>query len=114
LPPDCAAVVVCLGDMPLVTGRMIDRLLDAYDPGEGRLIVLPTFHGKQGNPMLWDRRFFAEILELSGDQGARSLVGKYPEFVAEVEIGDDAVLRDFDTTESLATLPQRLRPAGVV
>ena len=58
VPPDCAAALVCLGDMPLVTGRMIDRLLAAYDPDEGRLIVLPVFHGKQGNPMLWDRRFF--------------------------------------------------------
>ncbi len=114
LPPDSAAVVVCLGDMPLVTGRMIDRLLEAYDPGEGRLIVLPTFRGKQGNPMLWDRRFFSEILQLSGDTGARSLVGKYAEFVAEVEMGDDAVLRDFDTPESLASLPQRLRPEGVL
>ena len=114
LPPDSAAVVVCLGDMPLVTGRMIDRLLEAYDPGEGRLIVLPTFRGKQGNPMLWDRRFFPEILQLSGDTGARSLVGKYAEFVAEVEMGDDAVLRDFDTPESLASLPQRLRPEGVL
>ena len=113
LPPDSAAAVVCLGDMPLVTGRMIDRLLEAYNPNEGRLIVLPTFRGKQGNPMLWDRRFFAEILEISGDSGARSLVGKYAEFVAEVEMGDDAVLRDFDTTESLATLPPRLRPVGV-
>ena len=113
LPPESAAAVVCLGDMPLVTGRMIDRLLEAYDPDEGRLIVLPTFHGKQGNPMLWDRRFFPEILQISGDTGARFLVGKYAEFVAEVEMADDAVLRDFDTTESLATLPQRLRPEGV-
>ena len=113
LPPDSAAAIVCLGDMPLVTGRMIDRLLEAYDPDEGRLIVLPTFHGKQGNPMLWDRRFFPEILQISGDTGARFLVGKYAEFVAEVEMADDAVLRDFDTTESLATLPQRLRPEGV-
>ena len=62
VPPECAAAIVCLGDMPLVTGRMIDRLLAAYDPDEGRLIVLPVFHGKQGNPMLWDRRFFPEIL----------------------------------------------------
>jgi molybdenum cofactor cytidylyltransferase len=113
LPPDSAAAIVCLGDMPLVTGRMIDRLLEAYNPAEGKLIVLPTFRGKQGNPMLWDRRFFAEILAISGDTGARFLVGKYAEFVAEVEMADDAVLRDFDTTESLATLPQRLRPVGV-
>jgi molybdenum cofactor cytidylyltransferase len=113
VPPECAAAVVCLGDMPLVTGRMIDRLLAAYDPDEGRLIVLPVFHGKQGNPMLWDRRFFPEILQIGGDSGARFLVGKHMESVAEVEMADDAVLRDFDTTESLASLPPRLRPEGV-
>ena len=113
VPPECSAALVCLGDMPLVTGRMIDRLLAAYDPDEGRQIVLPTFHGKQGNPMLWDRRFFPEILQISGDSGARFLVGKHMEVVAEVEMADDAVLRDFDTTEALATLPQRLRPENV-
>ena len=75
VPPECAAAVVCLGDMPLVTGRMIDRLLSMYDPEEGRLIVLPTFRGKQGNPMLWDRRFFPEILQISGDSG-RAVPGR--------------------------------------
>jgi molybdenum cofactor cytidylyltransferase len=113
VPTECAAVLVCLGDMPLVTGRMIDRLLSMYDPDEGRLIVLPTFRGKQGNPMLWDRRFFPEILQIAGDSGARFLVGKHAEVVCEVEMADDAVLRDFDTTESLATLPRGMRPVGV-
>lgn len=113
IPEECAAALVCLGDMPLVTGRMIDRLLSAYDPDEGRLIVLPTFRGKQGNPMLWDREFFSEILEISGDSGARFLLGQHLESVAEVEMADDAVLRDFDTTESLTTLPQRLRPETI-
>ena len=113
VPPECAAAVVCLGDMPLVTGRMIDRLLSMYDPEEGRLIVLPTFRGKQGNPMLWDKRFFPEILQITGDSGARFLVGKHAEFVCEVEMADDAVLRDFDTTDSLATLPPRMRPEGM-
>jgi molybdenum cofactor cytidylyltransferase len=113
IPAECSAALVCLGDMPLVTGRMIDRLLSAYDPDEGRLIVLPTFRGKQGNPMLWDRRFFPEILQISGDSGARFLLGKHIEVVAEVEMADDAVLRDFDTTDSLNTLPQRLRPEPI-
>ena len=113
VPPECAAALVCLGDMPLVTGRMIDRLLSMYDPDAGRLIVLPTFRGKQGNPMLWDRRFFPEILQISGDSGARFLVGKHAESVCEVEMADDAVLRDFDTTELLATLPKGMRPEGV-
>jgi molybdenum cofactor cytidylyltransferase len=110
VPPENAAAIVCLGDMPLVTGRMIDRLLAAYDPTEGRRIVLPTFRGKQGNPMLWDRSFFPEILGITGDSGARFLLAKHLESVAEVEMADDAVLRDFDTTESLGTLPARLRP----
>jgi molybdenum cofactor cytidylyltransferase len=113
VPEDCAAAVVCLGDMPLVTGRMIDRLLSNYDPEEGRKIVLPTFRGKQGNPMLWDRQFFREILQISGDSGARFLLSKHLEALAEVEMADDAVLRDFDTTDSLNTLPQRLRPEPI-
>jgi molybdenum cofactor cytidylyltransferase len=113
VPPECAAAIICLGDMPLVTGRMIDRLISLYDADEGRLIVLPTYRGKQGNPMLWDKRFFPEILQISGDSGARFLIGKHAEAVAEAEMADDAVLRDFDTTESLTTLPKGMRPVGV-
>ncbi len=114
VPPDCAAAIVCLGDMPLVTGRMIDRVISMYNPDAGRLIVQPTFRGKPGNPMLWDKRYFGEILKISGDSGARSLLVKYAEAVVGVEMADDAVLRDFDTAESLATLPPRMRPDNIV
>jgi molybdenum cofactor cytidylyltransferase len=99
--------------MPLVTGRINDRLLAAYSPDEKRLIVLPTFRGKQGNPMLWDKQFFPEILQISGDSGARFLLTRHTDALAEVEVAEDAVLRDFDTTEELATLPGRLRPPGI-
>jgi molybdenum cofactor cytidylyltransferase len=114
LPEEVAAAVICLGDMPLVTGRMLDRLIAAYDPDEGRSIVVPVYQGKSGNPVLWDRRYFAEILALSGDSGARGLLARHAEQVAEVVLDDDAVLRDFDTVDSLAQLPQRMRPADVV
>ena len=113
LPEDAPAAIVCLGDMPLVTGRMIDRLIDSFDPDEGRLIVAPTHDGQIGNPILWDRSFFSEILRLQGDSGARSLLKRHAEQVAEIAMDDDAVLRDFDTPDSLATLPQRMRPAIV-
>ncbi len=104
LPAEAAGVLVCLGDMPLVTGHILDRILAAYDPDEGRAIVLPVHQGRAGNPVLWDRSYFPEILSLSGDSGARGLLKRHAERVAEVEIGDDAVLRDFDTVESLAGL----------
>jgi molybdenum cofactor cytidylyltransferase len=113
LPESAAAAVVCLGDMPLVTGRVIDKLIEAYDPDEGRTIVVPVHEGRTGNPILWDRRYVPDILTLQGDAGARSLLKRYMENVAEVDVADDSVLRDFDTVESLATLPQRLRPAIV-
>ncbi len=111
LPPQTKAVLVCLGDMPLVTGRVLDQLIAAYDADEGRLIVVPVHRGKQGNPILWDSRFFAEMTAVTGDAGARFLLHRHMDHVTEIEIADDTVLRDFDTVESLATLPQRLRPA---
>jgi molybdenum cofactor cytidylyltransferase len=106
LPPEAEGVIICLGDMPLVTGAMIDRLLAAFDPEEGRSIVMPTFRGKQGNPMLWSREFLPEMMEITGDVGARHLAGKYAERVVEVEMSDDAVLRDFDTTDALKLSPE--------
>jgi molybdenum cofactor cytidylyltransferase len=106
LPPDVDAALVCLGDMPLVTAPMLDRLMAAFDPDEGREIVLPTFRGKQGNPMLWGRRFFAAMRQVTGDVGARHLAGEHGEAVHEVEMADDAVMRDFDTTEALAADPR--------
>jgi len=111
VPGTASAALVCLGDMPLVTGRMIGRLIDAYDPDEGRSVVVPTYRGKIGNPVLWDRRFFPDIARLVGDVGARPLLERHSEYVTQVELGDDAVLRDFDTVESLATLPAHIRPA---
>ena len=110
VPADAKAALVCLGDMPLVTGRMIDRVIEAHDVDEGRTIVAPTGNGKLGNPVLWDRRFFPEIAALSGDAGARQLLDRHAEAMATVELGE-AVLRDFDTVESLETLPAHLRPA---
>jgi molybdenum cofactor cytidylyltransferase len=106
VPPEAEGVLVCLGDMPLVGGEMLDRLIGAFDPEEGRAIVQPTFRGKQGNPMLWSREFLPEMLALAGDVGARHLAAKHAERLVEVEMADDAVLRDFDTTEALKGLPE--------
>jgi molybdenum cofactor cytidylyltransferase len=105
LPEEAEGVLICLGDMPLVTASQLDRLLAAFDPEEGRAIVMPTFRGKQGNPMLWSRAFLPEMMAISGDVGARHLIGKHGERVFEVEMADDAVLRDFDTAESLKGAP---------
>jgi len=105
LPAQIDGVMICLGDMPLVSGPMMDRLLAAFDPEEGRAIVQPTFRGKQGNPMLWAREFVPAMMGVTGDVGARHIAAMHADRLVEVEMPDDAVLRDFDTAESLKTAP---------
>lgn len=101
LPDDVDAVIVLLADMPAITPDVLRQLAAAYDPAAGRTIVVPTVNGKRGNPVLWDRRYLAELARLEGDTGARHLIGQYADAVAEVEIGDAARL-DLDTPEALS------------
>lgn len=104
LPTEIDGVIVCLGDMPRVSADVIDRLVAAFDPLEGRAICIPTHNGKRGNPMLFARRFFDEVREISGDLGARQLTGAYPELTCDVEMSGDGVLLDVDTPDALAKL----------
>ncbi len=62
--------------------------------------------------MLWDRGFFAEMMSVSGDTGARHLLGEYQEAVCEVAMPDDAVLRDIDSPADLDTFVARSRQPG--
>ncbi len=101
VPDDVDGAIVCLGDMPQVNAALIDRLAAAFDPERGALIVVPTVDGKRGNPVVWSRRFFHELATLEGDVGARHLIARYPEAVAEVPVTDNAVLVDVDTPDAL-------------
>jgi len=101
VPPDADGAIVTLGDMPQVSAKLIDRLIAAFDPERGALVVIPTIDGKRGNPVLWARRFFPDLLAVEGDIGARHLIAGYAEAVAEVAIEDAAALTDIDTPEAL-------------
>jgi len=108
LPNDADGVVVCLGDMPLVTTEMLNLLVRAFDPVEGRSICVPVFGRKRGNPILWSRAYLGEMAGLSGDMGARPLLEEHAEQVYEVVMEDDGVLFDVDTPERLQRLKERL------
>jgi molybdenum cofactor cytidylyltransferase len=111
VPEDADGAVVCLGDMPQVGAPLIDRLIGAFDPERGALVVVPTIDGKRGNPVVWARRFFPELMALEGDVGARNLIGRYPEAVAEVPLTDTAALIDVDTPEALVKARAELEGA---
>jgi molybdenum cofactor cytidylyltransferase len=101
VPVVADGAVICLGDMPQVDAELIDRLIAAFDPEKIALAVVPTFDGKRGNPVLWSRRFFPDLLALEGDMGARHLIGRYGEAVVEVPVTGKAAFTDIDTPEAL-------------
>jgi molybdenum cofactor cytidylyltransferase len=108
LPAEADGVVVCLGDMPQVDADLIDRLIGAFDPAKGALVVVPTIDGKRGNPVVWSRRFFSDLMVVEGDVGARYLIGRYPEAVAEVPLTGTAAFTDVDTPEALEAVKAEL------
>jgi molybdenum cofactor cytidylyltransferase len=108
LPAEADGAIVCLGDMPQVDAALIDRLIGAFDPDHGALVVLPTIDGKRGNPVVWSRRFFPDLMAVEGDVGARYLIGRYTEAVAEVPLTGTAALTDVDTPEALAAVRAEL------
>ncbi|WP_022726964.1 NTP transferase domain-containing protein [Fodinicurvata sediminis] len=105
------AVIVMLADMPEVSSEVLNRLVTSYNPVEGREICVPTWEGKPGNPVLIGKEFFPEIMEISGDIGARRLLGDYPDRVAEVDVKDASVLADIDAPQDLEALRQRIQEA---
>ena len=111
VPEEADAVVVCLGDMPQVDAALINRLIAAFDPERGALVVVPSIDGRRGNPVVWSRRFFHDLMAIQGDVGARHLIGNYAEVVVEVPVAGEAALTDVDTPESLLAVKAEIERA---
>ena len=102
VPREAEAVLIALGDQPFVPSRVIARLLDARRT-TGKTIVAPRYRDGRGNPVLFSREIFPELLEVSGDRGARSVVERDPRRVSLVDF-DFPMPQDLDTPEDYARL----------
>jgi molybdenum cofactor cytidylyltransferase len=111
VPEDADGAIVCLGDMPQVDSTLIDRLLGAFDPERGALVVVPSIEGRRGNPVVWSRRFFPDLMTVTGDTGARHLIASYAEAVVEVPVAGEAALTDVDTPESFSAVKAEIERA---
>ncbi len=109
VPEKADAAVVCLGDMPLIDAHLIDRLIEVFTPDQGGLIAVPVSDGRRGNPVLWSRRFFKELMTLDGDIGARHLIARHGEAVVEVPVQGHGAFLDIDTPQALEAA--RLAPS---
>ena len=99
---DAQGVVILLADQPFVTADVIDRLIDVA-AAEGRRIVASSYHSTVGVPAFFHRALFLELLTLEGDQGARSVIERYPKEGVAVPL-PEAVATDIDTAEDFSTI----------
>ena len=97
---DWEAVVVLLGDQPLVPGGAVARVVEAWRAGAGP-VVTATYGGRPGHPKLFDRRLLPDLLRLTGDTGARDLLAAHPDRVHRVEVGDLGSDADVDVEADL-------------
>ena len=84
-----------LGDQPLITSKIINKLIKSFSPGK-KEIVVPYFKDKRGNPVLFDIYWKDELMAVTGDVGGRVLIKAHPEKVKRVNISDETILFDID------------------
>ncbi|MBL4826551.1 MAG: nucleotidyltransferase family protein [Spongiibacteraceae bacterium] len=101
---DVDGVVVMLGDMPFVGADHLNALLGGFDGRRSDNIVVPVNAGRRGNPVLWSKVYFSQMMDVEGDVGARGLLARYGAKVTEVVVESDAIFFDVDTVECLSGL----------
>ena len=97
---DASAWMIALGDMPYVSRETIQRLIEQADAEH---IVQPRCEGRAGNPVVFGRTFYDNLLHLSGDQGAKGLLTQFPDQVRVIDCDDRGVLRDIDQPADIRT-----------
>jgi len=110
LPASVDAVLIALGDQPSLAPSIIPALLAARRTSP-KLIVAPRYRDGQGNPVLFKREIFPELLRLTGDQGARPIIQKEPARVEWVEL-DLPMPPDVDTLDDYEKIRAKLRAAN--
>jgi molybdenum cofactor cytidylyltransferase len=96
VPAESDGAIVLLGDMPRVQLSVVEALLLAFAAHGRDAICVPVRGGRRGNPVVWGRGYFPEMMALSGDRGAKTLIDSHPDSVIEVEVGTDTIFEDFD------------------
>jgi len=96
---DADGWVIALGDMPFVQPRTISSV--ASRVAQNGRIVIPAYRGQRGHPVGFGRRYLSELQKLSGDEGARSVIGRHPGEIELLESDDEGILRDIDTRADL-------------
>ena len=95
------AFFICLGDMPMVSHDIYNQLIKSKDNKE---IIVPTYKGQQGNPVLFDKSMKEKVLNISGDIGAKKILELNKDKILNLKISDQGITRGFDTQDNFNSL----------
>ena len=96
LPDSAEAAIVFLGDQPQISTDVIQKVAEAWKHSD-KGIVIPTFKGKRGHPVLIETNYKSDINLLDSSKGLRQLMIENPDDISEIEVAEDEILRDIDT-----------------
>lgn len=100
------AAIFAVVDQPFLTGAVFERLVSAWQANDSEILV-SSYDGQRGNPVLFARRFFPELGKLTGDVGGRDIMRRHPEAVREIAMPDAAAGQDVDTWEDYQRAQKR-------
>ncbi len=90
------AVVFALADQPFIDSKIIDRLIDAFSH-TSKGIVVPTYRGRRGHPVIFAVRYREELLRLRGDVGGKQIIKENADDVLEIPVDSESINVDIDT-----------------
>jgi molybdenum cofactor cytidylyltransferase len=96
--PRSRAVMLALGDQPLVASHTINQLIEAFNKNR-KGIAVPTYRGRRGHPIIFDIKYKAELFKLKGDIGGREIIQNHPKDVFMVAVDSESVVSDIDTKD---------------
>jgi molybdenum cofactor cytidylyltransferase len=101
--PQIDAALIVLADQPFVRPQTLDQIADRYRLANPE-IVIPCYKGVRGNPVLFDRSLFAEVMALEGDVGCRAIFSSHAEGIVKLEVEDEGILLDLDNQDDYERL----------
>jgi molybdenum cofactor cytidylyltransferase len=103
------AALIVLADQPFIRTDTFDRTMNAYRHSKAK-IVIPTFQGLRGNPVLLDRSVFQEVMALRGDIGCRAIFDNHLDGIIKAEVNDVGIILDIDDMEDYERLQNFWQP----
>ena len=96
-------ILVCLVDHPLISAEVVRRVIGAFDGAKSK-IVIPTYRGRRGHPVIFPSTLYEELLAAPEDVGARAVVRAHEGDVVEVAVEEEGIVLNLNDPESLARI----------